>query len=277
MSALGSSDQRSQPKGGNRPARTYSLWPREHGAYAQLAFPLVTALAHAHWSLTSICFAFGAVAVFLAHEPALILMGHRGVRALDTTGRAALHRLALLGGLAVALGSVGLVTGSLAARGAAFWSLGLGLIAAVFVVLKREKTVVGEMAASVALALAAYPVAVAGRIPSREALSMSLVWALVFVMSTCAVQVVISATKRKQRGVGMMRAATLLLAVLVPVVVSAIIHPNRTDLVVATVPVSALCVGLCFRPPHARRLREVGWGVVAACTAALAVLLVGVS
>jgi hypothetical protein len=55
-----------------------SLLPREHGAYAQLAFPLVTGLGLATPSLPAVALALAAVAFFLANEPVAILLGTRG-------------------------------------------------------------------------------------------------------------------------------------------------------------------------------------------------------
>ena len=58
----------------SRPA-TPRLLPREHGAYAQLAFPLLSVLIAAHWNLPVVGFAVATVALFFAHEPVLILLG----------------------------------------------------------------------------------------------------------------------------------------------------------------------------------------------------------
>ena len=49
------------------------MLPREHGAYGQLAFPLVTALVIAGVTLSGVLIAVAAIAGFLAHEPLLVL------------------------------------------------------------------------------------------------------------------------------------------------------------------------------------------------------------
>ena len=56
------------------PAR---LWPREHGAYGKIALPVVPMLAMAP-SWAGLAFTVAASACFLAHEPILVLIGHRG-------------------------------------------------------------------------------------------------------------------------------------------------------------------------------------------------------
>jgi uncharacterized membrane protein YdjX (TVP38/TMEM64 family) len=45
------------------------MWPKEHGAYGQLAFPLVTAFAVAGIPPAAALTALAAVAAFVAHEP----------------------------------------------------------------------------------------------------------------------------------------------------------------------------------------------------------------
>jgi dihydropteroate synthase len=63
-----------------------SLAPREHGAYGQLGFPLLTALCAAWPRPAGLLFAASAVTLFLAHEPALVAFGRRGERVRDEEG-----------------------------------------------------------------------------------------------------------------------------------------------------------------------------------------------
>jgi len=56
------------------------LLPKEHGAYGQLALPIVTALSATAVSTPGLFLTASAVAGFLAHEPASILLGLRGSR-----------------------------------------------------------------------------------------------------------------------------------------------------------------------------------------------------
>lgn len=58
-----------------------SLWPKEHGAYGQAAFPLLAAFGVAGPSPAGVLLAVAVAAGFLAHEPAVILLGRRGPRA----------------------------------------------------------------------------------------------------------------------------------------------------------------------------------------------------
>jgi len=56
------------------------MLPREHGAYGQLLFPLVTPLAAGRPGLAALLLTMTAVCAFLAHEPLLVLAGRRGAR-----------------------------------------------------------------------------------------------------------------------------------------------------------------------------------------------------
>ena len=50
-----------------------NLWPREHGAYAQLGFPLLSGLIYAGGEPGAVAFAAVAVCHFFAHEPLAVL------------------------------------------------------------------------------------------------------------------------------------------------------------------------------------------------------------
>jgi hypothetical protein len=253
-----------------------TLWPREHGAYAQLAFPLITALAHGRWTFSSIALAIGAIAVFLAHEPALILLGHRGPRVKAALQGPAIKRLGLLCLVALLAGVSGLATAPVSLTLPIVVALVLGVATGALVVRKEEKTLPGECIAATTMSFAVFPVAVAGLVPMLEAAALSAVWALVFVMSTCAVQVVIGSTKRKRLGSLAGRSAIFLLAVVVPAAAFSLFQAGRLPggLVLALVPVSLLSAVLSVRPPHARWLRQIGWGIVATCTTSLVILVV---
>src|SRR5204862_336839 len=57
------------------------VFPKEHGAYGQLLFPLATVLVVGRRTPAALTLAAAAVLAFLAHEPLLVLLGHRGPRA----------------------------------------------------------------------------------------------------------------------------------------------------------------------------------------------------
>jgi hypothetical protein len=59
-------------------SRSRWLLPREHGAYAEVLFPLGTASCLGRPSVSSLALSVAVVAAFLAHEPLLVLLGARG-------------------------------------------------------------------------------------------------------------------------------------------------------------------------------------------------------
>ena len=79
-----------------------SLLPHEHGAYGQVAMPLVCALALGRPGVAAALLAAGAFAGFLSYEPLLVATGNRGKRARDEDGPRALRLAAGLLAAAVA-------------------------------------------------------------------------------------------------------------------------------------------------------------------------------
>jgi hypothetical protein len=132
-----------------------SLLPKEHGAYGQLTFPLLTSFAVAGVSVPSVLIACAVVAAFLAHEPLLVLLGGRGPRAKREDGRRA--RVWLAAAIVVAVGA-GLATLAVMASGIRTWLL-LPLVPAALVAAavtsKREKSALGEIAVALTFSLLA--------------------------------------------------------------------------------------------------------------------------
>ena len=229
-----------------------SLWPREHGAYAQLGVPLVVALALAP-SEPGTLLAAGAICAFLANEPLVVLLGHRGKRAKAELADRAKGRLALLASLGVVAGVLGLALapGVLPIAGlAALPALGVIVLA----VRKQAHSEAGELAVALALPGAAAPVAVAGGASPTVALLAWAGWAAGFCASVAAVHRVLD----KQR-------ALVLAGAMLAAAGGAIVY-GMTPLV-AAVPLLGLAAVVSARPPHPRKLRAIG---VAFLVAALA-------
>ena len=87
--------------------RPRSLLPHEHGAWGQLAMPLLTALAIGRPTVGSLLLTLAVVLAFVAHEPLLVVLGQRGKRAREQDGARALRWLAALGALAAGTGVAG--------------------------------------------------------------------------------------------------------------------------------------------------------------------------
>jgi hypothetical protein len=252
------------------PRRRRSLAPREHGAYGELAVPMLAALASGRPGLASVLLALSAWAVFLAHEPVLVLLARRGPRVRLEEGPRAARRLAVLGGAAATLGAAGFLVAPLAARWALLAPAVLGTAFAILVALGRERSAVGEVLAAVALSSVAFPIAIASGASPLEAVRAGCVWALG--LSALVLPVRGIGAQRRSRG---SPGATVLPALgactLAAGLVGWIFVPM--DLV-ALAPLILASVWLATAPPGPRQLRRVGWSLVGSMllTAGLLVL-----
>src|SRR3990170_3079883 len=111
----GLGDNSAKPATARRLAPGGSLLPREHGAYAGIAFPLITALSLGAPTAVQLLWIAGCVAVFLAHEPLLIILGERGRRSHTALGARARKTAYGLAAFALATGGPGWWGGPLAA------------------------------------------------------------------------------------------------------------------------------------------------------------------
>ena len=252
-----------------RPA--INLWPREHGAYAQLGVALAAALALAP-APRSLAQALFSVALFLGSEPLLGLLGRRGQLPPGSAARA-WGRLALLGGVALAAGAAawfGLPPARLQSLLPAA-ILGLALFA--LFLARRERTAQGEVLAAWTFAAASLPIAMAGGARPAPAAQLALLLALLFSLGTALVHGHLQSLRRG--GASWPRACAVLfgLALLAGSWALGRGHglPPRAFLALLPMALSALAVWA--KPPAPRRLKAVGWAV-AACALAGAALVV---
>ena len=257
-----------------------SLLPKEHGAYGQIAFPALTALAVAGPSSGGLLIIATVVAGFLAHEPAAVLVGSRGTRARREQRREAVAWLAacLAGGAAAGAGAW------LALTPGARLTLLVPLVPAALLAIAtwrgREKSAAGEVAAALAFSGAAVPVALAAGAPVRTAVAVALPFALLFVTTTMAVRVVILRVRRggDPPAARATRRAALALAgsalVSLGVLAASAVLPVST--LVAAAPGLLTAIVVALNPPPPVHLRTLGWTLVAVSilTAVLVVTIV---
>jgi hypothetical protein len=255
--------------------------PREHGAYGQLAFPLLTAYVVAGVTVPALLVGASAIAAFLAHEPLLVVAGRRGPRARREAGAPALRWLVATGGIAVVAGVAALLLASPAARPWFLLPLAPALVVAIAVALDREKSAAGELGVALAFSSLAVAVCVAAGATPRMGLAVALAFAAVFVVATLSVRSVIVAV----RGGGDPTRAVLLRAAAVSVAAVALgalgVAAARGVLpwaaFLAPLPGVLASVLVPWFSQPARRLRTVGWVLIAACFTASAILIVGVT
>jgi hypothetical protein len=248
------------------------LIPKEHGAYGQLAFPLATALAAGRPTASALALATSAAAAFLAHESLLMILGQRGARAARERRRESWRSLLAFGGVAVFAGAAAVFTIGNTVRIALAVPVALACVLSLAVAVRQERTTAGECLVAVTLSSISLPVGAAAGLPTIAAFTIALVFAAVFAAATISVRAIIQPIARSG---GPTRAAA---AVVVAAAVGLLlllgagghVSPGAS---VAALPVCAVCAGLIFHPPPARRLRTVGWALVTA-TAVTAIILV---
>jgi hypothetical protein len=277
----------------NRP----SLLPREHGAYAELVFPLVTGLAAAPPSPAALALASAAVAFFLANEPIAVLLGARGERLKNQVGPRARRRGFLLMGAGIALGGAGI-----AAAGASVWpALLCPFLAAALLVpmvlARRHKTLPGELLVVTAFSTLVLPVAAASGVAPTRMIPAAAVWWMSFALGTLEVHAIKARHRARGRNDWTRWGSPLASGLAVAICLGALWHeplgiPSPMGLSVSLagsggdrallalvpsarallVPASALLVLSLIRV-HPRRLKRVGWTLVAANFLALILLL----
>jgi len=188
-----------------------SMWPKEHGAYAQLGIPLATALACGRPTIAALLFVVAACAAFLAHEPGAILLGARGTRARRENRRRAVHALGWSVAIAALAGLFALALAPPPARILAALAFVLAALAGLVLYERKERTRGGEIIAAVALAGAAAPVGSACGLPTWIVLTCWAVWTAQFVVSTFAVHALIDehASLKSIRATGIALAITM--------------------------------------------------------------------
>ena len=256
--------------------RPASLLPREHGAYAQISFPLLTALALGTPRLAAILLVAASVAVFLAHEPILVLVGGRGGRAMRDSGKRARQRATLLLAAAFVTGVTGLWLAAPAARLSALIPLGCAIALTPLILSRREKTTVGELLVALGLSSTMIPVAIAAGVSLRSSLAAAGIWATVFALGTITVRAIIAGAKRgveRPRSVGI--APLLSAAVTLTALLLAFSDAVPTLAALAVVPTALVALLFSLLGVHPRNLRRMGWSLVASNIAVLAALIVG--
>lgn len=257
---LADMDTVSDTLGASPPRHRRSLAPREHGAYGQLAVPMAAALASARPGPSALLLAASAWAFFLAHEPALVLLGRRGARVRVEEGSRAAVRMLVLGVVAAGLGAAGCLLAPRAVQWAVLPPAALGAAFGLAVALGRERSAWGEVLAAVTLAGVAFPIGIACGLGGASAARAWLVWALGFTALVPPVRA-IGARRRGRSSVLIKLWPATAAAALAVALLGTVLAP--IDLV-ALAPLLSAGVWLAVAPPDPRHLRRVGWTIVGA-------------
>jgi hypothetical protein len=261
------------------PTEDDPVFPKEHGAYGQLAFPLVTSLAVAGVSAPSLLLAIAAAAAFVALEQLVVLLGGRGVRARREQGQRTALWLAATGGVALVSGAAALWLMPAGSQ----WSLLLPLAPAAWfaaaLVRTDARSAQGELAVALSSSLLAVPLGLASGAPLRDALAVAIAYAAIFVTATLGVRVVILTVRGggSPAAVRATRSVTLALVAVSAVAIAAAaargLLPWTT--LVAAAPGLIASTALAVAAPSAAKLRTVGWTLIGISAASAVILVVG--
>jgi hypothetical protein len=202
------------------------------------------------------------LAFFLAHEPLLVLLGHRGRRVLNASLARAYWSLVAMLVTATALGVLTLDATAAPAR----WAFAVPILPALILLYAactgQEKTSLGEAAASIAFATTAIPVCAAAGSAS-VGVAIAIAFAVLFVDFSLAVRVVILRTRAggNPRAVGFTRRAAFAVSVVGAILAVVAVQNGWLGWgsAAATIPGIAFASVLAAFPPPAARLRRVGW------------------
>ncbi len=247
------------------------LLPREHGTYAQLAFPLLSGLIVGGATLPGVALALAVVCVFLAYEPVAVLLGVRGVRLQREQDGAARRQLALFAPAALGLAAFALVAAPPRARVLVLVPAALAALVAALLPARRVKTLAGETLTAAAFAAMHLPIAAAAGTVGVALWGPALVWLLAFFLATLAVHAIKARQKQRDRWLGVIAAGSTVVAGAAVVAVAIALAPLRLPAFALAVPLGAVLVVNLARV-HPRALKRVGWMLVASDVAALALL-----
>ena len=169
------------------PGMSESLWPREHGAYAQLIFPILSGLLPGHPGPAAFAIAAAGIFLFLANEPAAVLLGKRGGRRRRELEPQARQRLGWLLPAGLAAGAFGFLTMPADGRGLVILPAIPVLILLPLIATHREKSIPGELVVAAAMSSLHVPIAYAGGLRHAELWGPAAFWFGLYVVATFAV------------------------------------------------------------------------------------------
>jgi hypothetical protein len=249
------------------------MLPREHGAYGQLLFPLVTALAVGRPRVVAWLLAASAIGAFMAHEPLLVLLGQRGARAAREQRLPAALWLGGSAGAATVCGVGAIALSGPDVRIALLLTAVLAAILVVFIVTRQEHTTGGEVLSALALSSLAWPVTVAGGANSRVGISCAAAFAAIFVAGTLSVRAVIANTRHPPAAAARGVAGLVAVASMAMLWSMAIAGRMSSSAPWSALPVCGGGLVLVLTPPSARHLRTIGWSLIGATTLTAVVLI----
>lgn len=249
------------------------LRPREHGAYAMLAFPVASGLAMGGLSWAGAAFAVLALTGFLAHESVLIILGARGERIRSTQADHARRRLARLALVVVLTAVTFVVTASPGAWPPTALAGLLALSVGGLLLARKTKTLPGELLVAAAFASVHGVLAASGGLGSRGTYLPVVAWTASFAVATLSVHALKYRFKGRGPGRWAVAAAPVVAGILVVAGAVSLVegHPLG-GVAAALVPKGGVVLALSVLPANPRHLKRVGWSFVASDAVTLILL-----
>ena len=252
------------------------MFPKEHGAYGQLLFPLLTALAVGRRTPAALLLAGAALCAFVAHEPLLVLLGQRGPRAAREQRSRAVVWFAIAGVAAVvlAIGAIAEARDGVALARTLLVPALFAIALATAIALRCEHTPAGEILAAATFSSIAYPIARAAGAAQSVAVTCAAVFAAIFITATVCVHAVIARTRRPPAAgarIGGVVVASTALVVLWQLGAQGVV----SSLSAAAAFPACLVAGIAaIAIRSAKRLRPIGWALIVTTLMAAALLIV---
>lgn len=248
------------------------LLPREHGAYAELGFPLLSGLALGSPGAASLLFVAAAIGLFLANEPLLLRLGARGRRLQEELAAPARTRLVALASLGALAGLAALWLAPPPARALALVPAAFAALLVALVLAKNLKTLAGEIVAAAAFAAMHLPVAAAGGVSGLLLWGPAAMWFATTVVATLSVHAIKARVTGASRWIVPLARWSALLALPGALALALWIPEWRRIVLAASLPLVAVALVNVLRVSP-KKLKPVGWALVAANAAAVAVLV----
>lgn len=249
--------------------------PREHGAYAELLFPIATVFLGGSPTLSTVLLAIGTIAAFLANEPLLVLVGERGTRLQRTDSARAKRALLVFAFFAVTAGVAGILSAPRSAQFAVILPMLLGGGLFLLAVQGLERSMLGEGLAAAALSSVAVPLGLSAGLAATESFSVAFIWLVTALLGTSIVRLTVARTKAKTdaevAAVALKRVLLIVACLAVIAIGCAAPFSGRVGwwVLTAAVPVAVVVLVMAVFRPTARRLRLMGWSLVGASLVSL--------
>jgi hypothetical protein len=244
--------------------------PREHGAYAELLFPIATVFLGGWPTTPTWLLAIAAIACFLANEPLLVLFGQRGTRMKREESDRAKRALLVFFLVALGTGLAGLLLAPTVVQYGIAVPLLLGVVLVMLAIQGLERSVFGEALAAATLSSVAIPLGLSAGLGLTETLAVALIWLVTSLLGTSIVRLTVARAKAKTdaelKRVSFKSGLLILVCLVVLAVGVAAPFGSRVGLWVlaAAIPVAVVVLAMAVLRPTARRLRLMGWSLVAA-------------